>query len=125
MQQSVMTHHMSSTTRTIFTDNELNNIVFLCLRYTFGGVIPELKNPSNKTIKELVFSVYEDPTPVNIIDKTLEFVVETYGAERLGPRLSGYQRHMRGLINEFIQQPSEIRNDLGDDRDSEDLITRH
>lgn len=109
----------------VFNKNELNNLIFLCLKYTFGRQVPELKEPLNQDIKTLIFELNEDPTPANIIDRIMDFVVERFGLDRLDGDLDGYRRHMRSTIKEFINQPYNLRNDLGDDSDADDLITHH
>jgi len=109
----------------VFTSNELNNLIFLCLKYTFGKQLSELKEPLNQDIKTLIFELNEEPTPANIIDKIIAFVVERFGHDRLGDDLSGYKRHMGAIIKDFLNQPYDLRNDLGDDSESDDLITHH
>jgi len=108
----------------VLNKNELNNIVFLCLKYGFGGSIPELKEPSNQDIKTLIFELNEDPTPSNIIDKIISFVVEKFGPDSIDNR-AGHERYMMSVIKDFMNQPYKLRNDLGDDTESDDLITRH
>jgi len=125
MRTALNEEYMVISRHIIFTENELNNVVFLCLKYTFGKEIPELKDPLNQDIKTLIFELHEDPTPANIIDRIIEFVVGKFGSDRISDRKSGYKRHMQATIDEFLNQPYDLRNDLGDDSNSEDLITRH
>lgn len=108
-----------------YSQNELNNIVYLCLKYTFGHTIAEFSAPSNADIKFLMIELDDNQATQNIIDTLLTFVIEKVGEQRLHGRRYEYEHHMRYVINNFNSQSYELRNDLGEDSNSEDFITRH
>jgi hypothetical protein len=108
-----------------YTQNELNNIIFLCLKYTFGKTYKYFKEPRNSDINLIMLVTYNDQTSDNIIDAILSFVIEKVSPNRLIGEIDGYKHYMRCIINKFNKQSYSLRNDLGNDVDDEDLITKH
>jgi len=116
-------HFVGSDSR--YTQNELNNIVYLCLKYTFGHTVVEFKEPDNSDIKNIMLEIDDNHDTQNIIDALLVFVIDKVGVSRLHGRRYEYEHHMRYVINNFNEQSYELRNSLGKDSDSEDFITKH
>jgi hypothetical protein len=101
------------------TRNEINNIIYLALKHTFG-----LK-PENLEIYKILMEVVDDPTIERIIDSTFDFVAKNYSDRVDGNNRDKQLKHFRLVINEFLKLPIESRNSLGKDANSDDLITKH
>ena len=99
------------------TRNEINNIIYLALKHTFG------MKPKNTDIYKILLEVIDDPSIERIIDNTFNFVAEKYP-----DRVDGDSRqleHFRLVISEFLKLPVKSRNSLGIDATADDLITKH
>ena len=106
-----------------YTQNELNNIVYICLKYAFGRKISCLDNPPNSDIYMIVLEIGDDTELENITKQITKFVKMKFLEET--DDLSDYERFIHFLIDEFNQLPEKIKNDLGDDVDAEEFITKH
>lgn len=105
------------------TQNELNNIVYLCLKYTFGAYVPRFMNPTNADIKHIMLDVFNNVTSERIIDAIICFVIDTTGFDADSDKK--YRKYMEFIITKFMKQAFEVRNDLGEDSNDEDIITKH
>ncbi len=110
-----------------YTQNELNNVVYMCLKYTFGNSIDKFCHPDNDDIKKVMLEVHNNQTAENIIDTILLFVIEGEGVvpNELDGEIEWYKNHMRYIINTFNKQSYEMRNDLGEDAEADEFITKH
>ena len=110
---------------TEFTKNELNNVVYLCLKYTFGKSLPCLDNPSNSDIYNILLEIHDDTDVDSIIEHVILYVKEKFNMKFNEKQVIKYRNHMWNTIRYFMKEPEDLRNDLGDDRDVEEFITKH
>ena len=62
----------------ILTENEVNNLIFTLIKYTFQKLDEKLKNPSNKFIKRVMVEVMDNPITSRIITTTYNMVINEY-----------------------------------------------
>jgi hypothetical protein len=110
---------------TQLTENEVNNLIFTLMKYTFQKLDERLKNPSNRFIKQVMVEVMDDPTVPNIIDKTFKMTTEEYRILVRKHEKEYVMEFMQKLADFFMSEPYELRCDLGRDKDAEEFITKH
>ena len=109
-----------------FSRNELNNIVYGCLRYIWSKPIGDLENPENKFIHEILLCINESPDLDNIVDQIVEAIYRRYAGYLLGVNIKKMKHIMKTFIFDFkTNLPAEIRENLGADKDAEAFITKH
>ncbi len=109
-----------------FSKNELNNIVYGCLRYIWSKPIRDLAEPENEFIHKILLCINEDPDLDNIVDQIVEAIYHRYGGYLLGINIDKMKHIMRTFILDFkTNLPNEIRESLGEDKDAEAFITKH
>lgn len=108
-----------------YTQNEINNIVYVCLKYTFGRRISGLDNPPNSDIYSILLEIGDNTETDNIAKVITGYVVSKFIDYIDNTDASKYEQFMHFIIDEFNQLPDEIRNDLGEDTNAEEFITKH
>jgi hypothetical protein len=103
-----------------FTQNEINNILFLALKYTF-----RLNPPENHDIMSIIHDLQDKPTISHIIDMTFIYVAQHYPDAIDTVDKDGQLEHFRLVVREFMKLDPEIRNDLGEDDKNEESKTFH
>lgn len=104
-----------------FTQNEINNLLFLALKYTF-----RLDPPKSEDITAIMFSLQKGPTISHIIDRTFIYVAERYPDAIDTGNQDSQLEHFRWVVREFFKLDPKIRNDLGeDDKDGRESTTFH
>jgi len=99
----------------MLTDNEVNNLVYLFLKYGF-----EIKNPSNEDLFLIVMETAEDRSLDNIIDKTANFVRDRFGKKAARDNARAHLvEYFNRIYKEFMELPIEMRNSLGTDEKAE------
>jgi len=107
------------------TDNEINNLIFSLIKFGFRKIKEELNSPPNNIIKEIMLNVSDNSAIDNIIDKTLSTIVHEYGICLSTTQKDGVNHHMKLIAKLFMAESFELRNDLGEDKDSDIFITKH
>lgn len=111
-----------------FTDNEVNNMVYLGLKYACG-----YGDPRNESIDMVVLEIGDGRTIENIIERTIQHARLMSGANNIDFKTSERKREMEMLLigdkkkrmRGFCDLPESVRNDLGRDTDYDKFITRH
>ena len=103
----------------VLTNNEVNNIIYLLMKYTFN-----ISNPNNQDIHLAMLELVDDPGMDKIIDQMFSFM-GTYHPKSLDFDIERQVDHAQLVLNEFLRQPQNLRNDLGRDTDAEEFITKH
>jgi len=108
------------------TDNEVNNLIYALIKYGFGKLVPSIQSPPNDLIKDIMFVVYEEGINIpNVIMNTMRIVETRYNvylSDRDFERLKEYCYKISVAV---MQQPFELRNDLGKDSESDEFVTKH
>lgn len=109
------------------TDNEVNNLVYALIKYGFGKIIPKIKNPPNDLIKDIMLEINDEgganiPT---IINTTLRIVERRFDIMLSNKDFEGLKKYCYDISVAVMKQPFEVRNDLGQDEDSDDFVTKH
>lgn len=107
------------------TQNEVNNLIYILIKFGFGKIQSDLSNPPNSLIHEIMLEVLENPTIDNIIKKTLALTIIKYRINLRNIQINGLKEHMQLTARLFMAEPYELRSDLGDDKDVEEFITKH
>jgi len=97
------------------TDNEVNNLVYLFLKYGF-----KIKQPKNADINMVMINVGDDRSIDNIINQTLIFMSTLYGT--LQDSQDGLEKYLRYLYAEFKDFEPEVRNGLGSDTNAPEFV---
>lgn len=114
---------LGSNSMAFLTDNELNNVIYLFLKYGYSKVLPKLKNPSNGLIKEIALAVYDDPSKDRIIRQVVATVHDEFNYRMVDSDLKKLKEHMSFMYDEFLKLPDRFRNDVGENE--EELVTKH
>lgn len=105
------------------TQNEINNLLFLVLKYTF-----RLDPPKHVDIVAIICNLQQGLSNItisHIIDRTFTYVAEHY-PDAVDARNGDRQlEHSRWVVREFFKLDSTVRNDLGQDKDEQESITFH
>ncbi len=107
-------------TKYITSSNEINNIIYLLLKYNY-----RINTPDNKDITEMVLVVLDDPSVDRIIDEVYKYVKVKYPHEIDMKNFERQMRHTRFLIEEFMKMPESARTDLGADAENGDCLIKH
>jgi hypothetical protein len=110
---------------TQLTENEVNNLIYSLIKFGFRKIKKELDSPPNSVIKQIMFDVMNNPTTDNIIESTLIFIVDTYRIPFTEMQVNGIREHMKLIAKMFMSESPELRNDLGEDSNSDEFITKH
>ena len=117
---AVESKHMAT-----LTDNEVNNLIFLFLKFGLQKLIPDTKKPSNKLIKEIMLAVSDNPTKENITKEVLALSQKRYGITLTDLNIRGLEKYMDVLYDNFMNLSEHMRNDLGTDREDDIFNTKH
>lgn len=109
----------------VLTENEVNNLIFTLLKYTFQKLDKRLESPPNRFIKTIMMEVLDNPTVPNIIDTTYRMAVDEYSILIKRHERDYVFEFMKKLADFFMNEPYELRSDLGRDREAEEFITKH
>jgi len=96
---------------TRLNDNELNNLIYVFLKYTF-----KFDSPDNSDIAAIMKVVGNNRDRSVIIQETSKYVSVRYGRKRLGD-LVEMLKHMNLVLDIFPDLPHFLRNSLGEDAD--------
>lgn len=107
------------------TQNEVNNLIYVLIKFGFGKIQSNLSDPPNILIHEIMLEVLENPTIDNIIRKTLTSIIIKYKINLRNTQISDLKEHMQLTAKLFMAEPYELRSDLGDDKNVEEFITKH
>ena len=110
------------------TKNEVNNLIYMFLRYGFRFTGEYHAEPENQDIAEIMVAIGSPPSRSRLIDETIKFVVEKHGLdylERYGTTLSDVITQLGTIYNEFLMLPYSLRNDLGEDVDANDFLDKN
>ena len=101
------------TVKLSFTESELNNLVYLGLKYACS-----VENPPNQYIEGVIYRIGENRSLDGIVETVVECAREL--AKKTHTEFDMNRRKMRlcEIIGEFMQMPEDVRNDMG--TDSED-----
>ena len=109
--------------------NELNNLIYMMLRYGFkfdGHYHPE---PENQEIAAIMIAVGSPASKQKLIDETVKFVVEHYNLDYLTTHhrtnLAEVKIGLDRIYNEFLMLPRSLRNDLGEDVDANEFLDKN
>ena len=94
----MLVEHRGMRKHEIFTQNEINNIIYICLKFIWGKIIVDLEQPSNKMIHEIILSVHEEPTLDNLILEIISAVIDRYGHILYGVQIDRLKENMKDLI---------------------------
>lgn len=107
------------------TENEINNIIFLFIKFGLQKLMPDAKKPANSLIKEIMLAVSEDPTEEKIFEEILTATQKKYGITISDINVRGLREYMRVLYKNFMALPEHMRNDLGTDTEDDVFHTKH
>lgn len=110
---------------TSLTENEVNNLIYSLIKFGFRRIKEPLNSPPNRVIKNIMLCTMENPTIEHIIDVTFETIVREYGICLKEEQNMGLRTHMKLIADLFMSEPLELRGDLGEDKDSNEFITKH
>lgn len=112
----------------MFTDNEVNNMVYLGLKYACG-----YGDPSNEMIDMIALEIDGDRTIENIIECTIQHARLLCGMNNIDFKTSERKHIMETLlvgdkkrgVKGFCDLSQSVRNDLGRDANYDKFSTRH
>lgn len=107
------------------TDNEVNNLIYSLIKFGFRNINQALNSPPNSVIKDIMLSVTDDPSVDNIIEVTFNTVVREYNIQLPQKHVDGVKEHMSVVARLFMAEPFHLRDDLGEDKDADEFITKH
>lgn len=108
------------------TDNEINNLIYALLKYGYGKIVPNIKDPPNSLIKDIMMEVYEEGTNIpSVINSTMRIVEDRYNVFLSDRDFERLKQYFYKISVAVMQQPFEVRDDLGSDAESDDFITKH
>jgi len=108
--------------------NEVNNLIYMFLRYGFKFDGEYHAEPENREIAEIMTTVGEPASRLKLIDETVKFVINNHGLEYLekyNTNLSEVITKLGTIYNEFLMLPYNLRNDLGEDVDANDFLDKN
>jgi hypothetical protein len=111
------------------TKNEINNLIYMFLRYAFMFDGRWHQEVDNQEIAEIMISVGSDVTQKRLVDETVKFVVAHHD---LGYLLKYYHKTVEDVIvvmntiyNDFLMLPDRLKNDLGEDTGANDFLDKN
>lgn len=108
------------------TSNEINNLIYLVIKYGFGIMCPQIKDPPNELIKDIMLEIHNGDASVDtIVNDTMRLVSDMYSVILSDIDFKKLKIHCMDIADIFMQQPFEIRDDLGVDTSAEEFITKH
>jgi len=100
-------------------DNELNNLIYVFLKYTF-----KFEEPRNSDIATIMKAIGNNRDRSNVIQEAVKYVGVRYGRDKLG-NLTEMLKHMNFIFGEFFSLPDNLRNDLGEDKEAHEFIVQN
>lgn len=102
------------------TEKEINNIVYLAMKYAF-----RVEDIQNNKIHEAVMDLVDSSNQEEIVEALYNYMYEEFpdSVDKKNPDKQKW--HINFIIQEFQKLPEDLRNDLGQDENSEDFITKH
>ena len=97
------------------TENEVNNLIYLFMKYGF-----KIDKPKNSDIYAIMINVGDDQSIDNIIDQTIDFVETHHGSQ--GDDRTSLKKYLDYLYREFKDFEPEIRNGLGSDTNAPEFV---
>jgi len=94
-----------------FTENELNNIVYLGLKWACA-----IADPTNEVIATVIEKIGHNRSIENIVETTVQSARALTDLINIDFHTSQRKRRMHELIDEFCLMPWTVRNDLGLDK---------
>ena len=108
--------------------NEINNIIYMFLRYAFRFNGKDHAEPDNVDIAEIMILVGSEVSKRKLITETVKFVQDKYDLSHLqacGKSIEDVRANMEVIYNEFLMLPDNLRNNLGEDTDANDFLDKN
>jgi len=108
--------------------NEINNLIYMFLRYGFKFDGRYHDEPNNEEIAHVIVAVGSQVSRARLIDETVKFVIKKHGLDYLkqyGVSLSDVITQLGTIYNEFLMLPYSLRNDLGEDVDANEFLDKN
>lgn len=97
------------------SDNELNNLIYVFIKYGFCNVDEQFNNPTNELIKTIITDVYNNRSIENIINRTITIILYDYQIYMDEKQQDGLEKHLKLLHRLFMSKSCKLRSDLGED----------
>jgi len=104
---------------------EANNLIYSLIKFGFKKIQTSLNSPPNMVINKILMEVIDNPTVDNIIGTTLTTILKDYNIYLRDAQIIGLREHMKFISALFMNEPYELRIDLGDDTDSDVFIIKN
>jgi hypothetical protein len=111
------------------TKNEINNLIYMFLRYAFMFDGRWHAEPDNSEIAEIMIAIGSDVSKQTLIDETVKLVEAKHELNYLQKyyykTIDDVRVSMETIYNEFLMLPDKLRNDLGEDTGANDFLEKN
>ena len=95
---------------TLFTDAELNNVVYALLKFVW-----EIDEPANAAIGQLLDQLGAEPLFEEVVTAVADHVQRTTGRVAAPDEIARRRACAKFVVRQFLLLPPNVRNDLGRD----------